>query len=135
MATHIKKEGIKHNTTYEPGLRLAEGICSATVENMDPLFTLTHNIMPPGHRTRAHYHTNCARGTYIAKGRIRFFFGPEHDQQVIDTEEGDYIYTAKGEIHAQLNLSDTEPAEFTSTYVGVSDRELSGKVFVEPPRK
>jgi uncharacterized RmlC-like cupin family protein len=69
--------------------------------------------------------------TYVAKGRIRFFFGPEGNQQVIDAEAGDYIYTPVGEIHSQLNLSDTETAEYTSTYVGESDRNQLGTVFVE----
>ena len=57
------------------------------------------------------------RGTYVAKGRIRFFFGPK-GEQVIDADAGDYIYTPVGEFHSQLNLSDTETAEYTSTYVG-----------------
>ena len=135
MATHIKGESIKYNTTYEPGLRFGEGICSNTVKNLNPPFTLTCSTMPPGHRTRAHYRTNCARGNYIVKGSIRFFFGPEHDQQVIDAEADDYVYTARGEIHSLMNLSDTGPAEFVGVYVGVGDRELSGKVFVDPPRK
>ena len=72
------------------------------------------------------------RGTYVAKGRIRFFFGPK-GEQVIDAEAGDYIYTPVGEFHSQLNLSDTDTAEYTSTYVGESDRNQLGTV--EVPRK
>ena len=112
-----------------------QGICKDTVDNLDPPFTLHYGIMPPGLRTRAHYHIDGARGNYIVKGRIRYFFGPAHDQQIFDAEAGDFVYTPRGEIHYQVNLSDTETAEFVGTYVGCSDRDLSGKTFVEPPLK
>ena len=131
MATLLKKEHAQRNPTT--GLEL--GICSATIPNVNPPFTLAHNIMPTGYRSSTHSHTKVCRGTYIAKGRIRFFFGPPGNQQVIDTEAGDYIYTPVGEIHSQLNLSDTETAEYTSTYVGASDRDQLGTVFVDTPGK
>ena len=127
MGTLLKKEQAQRNP--ETGLEL--GICSATIPGVDPPFTLAHNIMPPGYRSSTHYHTNVCRGTYVAKGRIRFFCGPEDNQQVIDAEAGDYIYTPRGEIHSQLNLSDTETAEYTSTYVGTSDRNQLGTVLVD----
>lgn len=130
MATLLKKEQAQRNP--ETGLEL--GICAATIPHLDPPFTLAHNVMPPGYRSSTHSHTNVCRGTYIAKGRIRFFFGPQGHQQVIDTEAGDYIYTPRGEIHSQLNLSDTETAEYTSTYVGESDRSRLGTVFADDPK-
>ena len=71
------------------------------------------------------------RGTYVAKGRIRFFFGTPDSPQIIDAEEGDYIFTPLGEIHSQLNLSNTETAEYVSTYVGESDRTKLGTVDAE----
>ena len=131
MAVVLRKKDAQRNP--ETGLEL--GICAATILNLHPLFTLAHNIMPPGYRGSTHSHTKVCRGTYVAKGRIRFFFGQEDNQQVIDAEEGDYIYTPVGEIHSQLNLSDTETAEYTSTYVGESDRNQLGTVFVDTPRK
>jgi uncharacterized RmlC-like cupin family protein len=127
MGTLLKKEQAQRNPIT--GLEL--GICSETIPDVDPPFTLAHNIMPPGYRSSTHYHTKVCRGTYIAKGRIRFFFGSGDNQQVIDAEAGDYIYTPVGEIHSQLNLSDTETAEYTSTYVGTSDRDKLGTIFVE----
>lgn len=133
MATLIKGKKIVPSTTYEPKVIHLQGICKDTVEDLDPPFTLHYGIMPPSHRTRAHYHINGARGNYVVKGRIRYFFGPAHDQQIIDAEAGDFIYTARGEIHYQINLSDTDTAEFIGTYVGCDDRERSGKIFVEPP--
>ena len=119
MATILKSKDAHRN--LKTGLEL--GICAATIPNITPGFTLAHNIMPPGYRSSTHSHTKVCRGTYVAKGRIRFFFGPEGaSQQIIDAEAGDYIYTPVGEIHSQLNLSDTDTAEYTSCYIGESDR-------------
>ena len=103
--------------------------------NINPPFTMAHNIMAPGYRSSTHYHTKVCRGTYIAKGRIRFFFGPEDNQQVIDGEVGDYVYTALGEIHSQLNLSETDTAEYVSCYVGESDRTKIHTVILDTPKK
>jgi uncharacterized RmlC-like cupin family protein len=130
MATVLRKKDAQRN----PRTGLELGICSATIPGVNPPFTLAHNIMPPGYRSSTHYHTKVCRGTYVAKGRIRFFFGPPENPQVIDAEEGDYIYTELGEIHSQLNLSDTETAEYTSTYVGETDRSQLGTVEVDPAR-
>jgi uncharacterized RmlC-like cupin family protein len=87
--------------------------------------------MPPGYRSGTHSHTKVCRGTYAAKGRIRFFFGTPDNPQIIDAEAGDYIYTSVGEIHSQLNLSDTGTAEYVSTYVGEGDRTKLGTVDAE----
>ena len=128
MATLLKGKDAQRNP--QTGLEL--GICSATIPNLNPPFTLAHNIMPPGYRSSAHSHTKVCRGTYVAKGRIRFFFGSK-GEQVIDAEAGDYIYTPVCEIHSQLNLSDTQTAEYTSTYVGESDRNNLGTIPVDMP--
>lgn len=122
----------KKDARRDPKTGLAQGICAATIPNLNPGFTLAHNIMPPGYRSSTHSHTKVCRGTYVAKGRIRFFFGPPDNPQIIDAEEGDYIYTPVGEIHSQLNLSSTETAEYVSTYVGESDRNELGTVSAEP---
>ena len=98
MATLLKGKDARR----DPKTGLEQGICAATIPNLNPGFTLAHNIMPPGYRSSTHSHTKVCRGTYVAKGRIRYFFGPEGDQQVIDTEAGDYICTPVGEIHSQL---------------------------------
>ena len=111
---------------------LAQGICAATVPGVDPPFTLAHNIMPPGYRSGTHSHTKVCRGTYVAKGRIRFFFGTPENPTIIDAEAGDYVYTPVGEIHSQMNLSATETAEYVSTYVGESDRGALGTVDAAP---
>ena len=124
MATLLKKADARRDSKTG----LAQGICAATIKGLSPGFTLAHNIMPPGYRSPTHSHTKVCRGTYVARGRIRFFFGTPDNPQIIDAEEGDYIYTPLGEIHSQLNLSNTEIAEYVSTYVGESDRTRLGTV-------
>ena len=46
-----------------------------------------------------------------------------------------HSYTPVGEFHSQLNLSDTDTAEYTSTYVGESDRNRLGTIPVDTPKK
>jgi len=128
MATILKKNDARR----DPKTGLAQGLCKATIGSSNPPFTLAHNIMPPGYRSGTHSHTKVCRGTYVAKVRIRFFFGTPDNPQIIDAEEGDYIHTPVGEIHSQLNLSDTEIAEYVSTYVGECDRNKLGTVDAEP---
>lgn len=127
MATILKKKDARR----DPKTGLAQGLCKATIGSSNPPFTLAHNIMPPGYRSGTHSHTKVSRGTYVAKGRIRFFFGTPDNPQIIDAEEGDYIYTPLGEIHSQMNLSTTDTAEYVSTYVGESDRTKLGTVDAE----
>ena len=128
MATLLKKA----DSRRDPKTGLAQGLCAATVSGLSPGFTLAHNIMPPGYRSPTHSHTKVCRGTYVAKGRIRFYFGTPDNPQIIDAEEGDYVYTPLGEIHSQMNLSTTDTAEYVSTYVGESDRTKLGTVDAEP---
>lgn len=132
MAIHIKKKEINVSTNYEPNVYHSQGICKDTVGELETPFTMHYGCMPPGAKTRAHYHSEADRGNYVIRGRIRYFFGAEN-QQIIDAEAGDFIFTPKGEIHWQMNLSDTEPAEFIGTYIGCNDRDTSGKTWVEPP--
>ena len=124
MATVLRKKDARR----DPKTGLAQGLCAATVGGLSPGFTLAHNIMPPGYRSPTHSHTKVCRGTYVAKGRIRFYFGTPDNPQIIDAEEGDYIFTPLGEVHSQKNLSDTEIAEYVSTYVGECDRTKLGTV-------
>jgi len=79
MATLLKGKDAQRNP--KTGLEL--GICAATIPNLNPGFTLAHNIIPPGYRSSTHSHTKVCRGTYVAKGRIRFFFGPKGEQVIV----------------------------------------------------
>ena len=134
MATIIRGKGIRADRSFSYPVLQEYGIDSSTVENIDPPFTMFHAVAPPGHKSSPHFHLNCCRGSLFLKGRARDFFGPEHNQQVIDIEAGDYTYTPKGEMHYGQNLSETEPLEFICVYIGVTNREQSEKRNTAPSK-
>jgi uncharacterized RmlC-like cupin family protein len=96
-----------------------------------------HAYIPPGHKDRRHYHVTFDAGIYVVKGNLRQIFGPDHDQIVVDVEEGDFVFIPKGEIHSTVNLSETETAEIVWFKPGITSREeeFAGRVWVDPPPK
>jgi mannose-6-phosphate isomerase-like protein (cupin superfamily) len=134
MPTIIRRKNIKADTKFSYPVLQEYGIDASTVDQIDPPFAMFHAWEPPAHKSRPHYHPNCARGTYYLKGRIRDFFGPDQDQ-VLDIEAGDYLYTPKGEVHHGELLSDSEPVEIVCVYVGVTSRNAAGKIDVDLKKK
>jgi uncharacterized RmlC-like cupin family protein len=132
LATHLKGKGIKHTTSCDPPVDLEFGIDSGSVDNIDPPFTLFRSVIPAGARTRARYYTNCACGTYIAKGNLRYvYYGPKYDEHPEDVESGDYIYTPRGEIHYFLNFSAAESVEVVMIFAGVTSREAAERIDID----
>ena len=129
--TVVRAKDIEFEGGYEVPLRGQDGICSRTVEN--PRQTVAHVIIPPGGRNQRHYHVNCDAAGYIIKGRVKMFFGPDHEMEELIAEGGDFFYYPQGVIHGLINLSDTEPVELVSTYSGIGGKEEAGTMFVEPP--
>ena len=133
MARIIKRKSLERDITFQEPLKIGFGISKETVEN--PQMVLGHTIIPPGARSPRHYHIYNDIGTYILKGRLRYFFGSSHEQQEFVAEAGDFVFCPQGIIHSSLNLSDTEPAELIFCYAGVGSKEETGTVFVELPWK
>ena len=79
--------------------------------------TGAHNIymgvfrVPPGARSRAHYHENCETAVYVLRGDIEVRWG-DHLEQVVEIGPGDMVYVPPRETHILQNLSDAEPAEY-----------------------
>src|SRR6478735_8083891 len=67
--------------------------------------------VPPGARSRPHYHANCESGLYMLSGRIAIHWG-EHLEQTLEVEPGDLLYVPPRETHIVVNLSDDEPADY-----------------------
>ena len=67
--------------------------------------------VPPGARSRPHYHANCESGLYMLSGRIAIHWG-EHLEQTLEVEPGDLLYVPPRETHVVVNLSDDEPADY-----------------------
>lgn len=76
-----------------------------------------HNIymarfrVPPGARSRPHYHDQCESALYMLTGTIEIRFG-EHLEQTLRVEPGDLLYVPPRETHIVVNVSDSEPADY-----------------------
>lgn len=106
------------------------GISTKTVEN--PQMTMNIITLPPGQRTRRHYHTKGGDiVVYILKGRMRFFLGPDDDIEEFVAEAGDFVYTPQGTTHSYLNVSETEPCEYISICTGIGSKKEAEQVWLE----
>ena len=61
----------------------------------------------PGGRTEIHHHGECETSIYILGGRARFYSG-EGLRDIIDANEGDFVFVPAFEVHVEENASDTE---------------------------
>src|SRR4051812_10861280 len=67
--------------------------------------------VPPGARSRPHYHANCESAVYILSGPLEVRWG-DRLEQVVRLEPRDLVYVPPRETHVLENLSDSEPAEY-----------------------
>jgi uncharacterized RmlC-like cupin family protein len=67
--------------------------------------------VPPGARSRPHFHENCESACYMVSGRMRIRWGDHLEQELI-VEPGDMLYVPPRETHIVENVSDTEAAEY-----------------------
>jgi uncharacterized RmlC-like cupin family protein len=67
--------------------------------------------VPPGSRSRAHYHENCESAVYMIAGRLLVRWGDKLEHEVT-LEPGDLVYVPSRETHLLENLSASEPAEY-----------------------
>ncbi len=76
-----------------------------------------HNIymgvfrVPPGTRSRPHYHENCESAVYMISGRLTVRWGDRLEQELA-LEPGDLVYVPPRETHVLENTSGSEPAEY-----------------------
>ncbi len=133
MAKIIHLKDLKVLDDYEPPFGLRVGISSETVDN--PKITMSYVINPPGSRNQRHYHVNADAVVYVIKGHTRLWVGPDDKIEEFETKTGDFVYIPRGEIHGNMNVSDTEPVEVISVKIGVSSFEEEETIFVEPRKK
>jgi uncharacterized RmlC-like cupin family protein len=67
--------------------------------------------LPPGARSRPHYHANCESACYMLSGRMRILWG-EHLEHRVEIGHGDMLWVPPHETHVLENVSDSEPAEY-----------------------
>jgi uncharacterized RmlC-like cupin family protein len=76
-----------------------------------------HNIymgvfrVPPGARSRPHYHEGCESAVYILSGRLKVAWG-DRLENVVELEPRDLVYVPPRETHILENLSESEAAEY-----------------------
>ena len=67
--------------------------------------------VPPGGRSRPHFHEGCESACYMLSGQMKISWGDRLQDQVV-LEPHDLLYVPPHETHVLENLSDTEPAEY-----------------------
>jgi len=67
--------------------------------------------VPPGTRSRPHYHEGCESALYMLSGSVRIRWG-DHLEQQLEVEPGDMLYVPPRVTHIVENVSDTEPADY-----------------------
>jgi len=104
---------------------------SADTVGSERLYSSIVTTAPSG-RTEIHHHGECETSIYILSGRARFYSG-DGLRDIVDAEQGDFIYVPAFEVHVEENSSDSEPL------VVLLSRNCSGSVvhYVDgtlPPR-
>jgi uncharacterized RmlC-like cupin family protein len=67
--------------------------------------------VPPGARSRPHFHENCESACFMVSGQMRIRWGDRLEQELV-VEPGDMLYVPPRETHVVENVSDAEPAEY-----------------------
>jgi uncharacterized RmlC-like cupin family protein len=67
--------------------------------------------VPPGARSRPHFHADCESSVYVLSGRLRARWGDNLEESV-ELEPRDMVYVPPRETHVVENLSDSDPAEY-----------------------
>jgi uncharacterized RmlC-like cupin family protein len=83
---------------------------SATTVGATGLFMGVFRV-PPGGRSRPHFHDACESACYMLSGQMRISWGERLEEQVV-LEPHDLLYVPPHETHVLENLSNTEPAEY-----------------------
>jgi uncharacterized RmlC-like cupin family protein len=63
--------------------------------------------VPPGGRSRAHYHDGHESAAYVLEGEVVTWYGPELEHYVI-TGPGDFVYIPAGVTHVPANYGSVE---------------------------
>ena len=76
-----------------------------------------HNIymgrfrVPPGARSRPHYHEGCESAVYMLSGGLLVKWGDRLEKE-LRLEPGDMVYVPPRETHVLENVSDSEAADY-----------------------
>ena len=81
--------------------------------------------VPPGSRSRPHYHDGCESALYMLSGGVRILWGDRLEQS-LTLDPGDMLYVPPRITHVVENVSGTDAAD----YVVARDAPLEDAVVV-----
>ena len=64
---------------------------------------MAKSIVLPGGRNQRHFHIQTDAPWYILKGKLKIFYGPDHELREAVVEAEDLVYIPHGEIHDFMN--------------------------------
>jgi uncharacterized RmlC-like cupin family protein len=103
----VVKPGPDHGTAR--GVVGGSEVSAATVDAQG-IFMGVFRV-PPGGRSRPHFHDACESACYMLSGRMLIRWGERLEEQVV-LEPGDLLYVPPHETHVLENLDQDEPAEY-----------------------
>jgi uncharacterized RmlC-like cupin family protein len=78
--------------------------------------------MPPGTRTKAHFHEQHETAMYVVSGEADLWYGEDLSHHEI-VRAGDYLYIPAGVSHVAVNRSQTEPLIVVGARTDPSEQE------------
>ena len=130
MVTRVAKAALTGNPGQNTDMERVIAVSADTVGS-EQLYSSIVTTAPKG-RTEIHHHGECETSIYILSGSARFYSG-DGLGDIVDAEQGDFIYVPAFEVHVEENSSDSE------RLVVLLSRNCSGSVvhYVDgtlPPR-
>ncbi len=105
MLVRIPREQVTPEPGQNEAMTRAVAISSETAGSRR-LYSGIVTTAPRG-RTEVHHHGECETSIYILRGRARFYSG-EALADVVEADEGDFVYVPAFEVHVEENASDTD---------------------------
>lgn len=102
----VAKETLVGNAGQNSDMERVIAVSRDTVGSQN-LYSSIVTTAPRG-RTEVHHHGECETSIYILSGRARFYSGDDLSE-IVDANEGDFIYVPAFEVHVEENASDSEP--------------------------
>ncbi len=106
MVKRIAKAELAGNPGQNADMERVIAVSRDTVGS-ERLYSSIVTTAPLG-RTEIHHHGECETSIYILSGRARFYSG-EGLRDIVDADQGDFIYVPAYEVHVEENASDSEP--------------------------
>ncbi len=126
MVTRVAKASLVGNAGQNAAMERVIAVSGDTVGSVGLYSSIVTTA--PGGRTEVHHHGECETSIYILRGRARFYSGAAL-AEIVDADEGDFVYVPAHEVHVEENASSTDDL------VVLLSRNCSGSVvhYVDQP--